>query len=354
MGLIDTGHIVERHDALLSDTARTSGGGPLRLFIMLMLASALLLGIGLAMSDRLLPLAAELLAKAEGLSPTHKAIDGALLTTPALSGPLSLVPLSPSDLMQQYPPQAGRSLSEGEFDQPAWQRFQRPTAAATASLPHISVLVTGLGLNKALTATAILYLPPAVSLSFSPYAPDLATWIEAARAQGHEALVDLPMESAAPQDDPGLDGLMTGLRPEENNARLDRIIDRAPHALGVTTALGSRFLTDPAALQPVLTALSARGLAIIEASPDPRMLTRNLAGKANVPHIKAAFAIDEGEEREAILGSLATLSVEAQHNPQSLVVVAPSPLSLALIAGWCKQLPDQGLTLAPASHVLAP
>jgi hypothetical protein len=352
VGLIDTGHGAERRDALLSDTARTSGGGPLRLFILLMLASALLLGIGLAMSNRLLPLAAELLAKVEGLSPLHKTIDEALLTTPALSGPMSLIPLSPSDLMQLYPPQAAQSLSDGEFDQLAWQRFQRP--AATTSLPHISILVTGLGLNRALTSAAILYLPPAVSLSFSPYAPDLSTWIEAARAEGHEALVDLPMESAAPQDDPGIDGLMTGLRPEENNARIDRIIDRAPHALGVTTALGSRFLTDPAALQPVLTALSARGLAIIEASPDPRLLTRDLATQAKLPHIKATFAIDEGEEREAILGSLATLAVEAQHNAQSLVVVAPSPLSLALIAGWCKQLRDQGLALTPASHVLAP
>ena len=49
--------------------------------------------------------------------------------------------------------------------------------------------------------------------------------------------------------------MITGLRPEENAARIDRILERAPQALGVATQLGSRFLTDQGALAPALAAL---------------------------------------------------------------------------------------------------
>ena len=185
--LIDTGHISEHRDSLLSDAARTAGGGPLRLFAMLLLTSAVVLGIGFTLSDRVLGPAAALLSRAESLITGHQAVlpgnGNALLATPTLPGTLMLTPLSPAELMQQYPPAAGQSLSDDNFDLPAWQRFQRP-AAASADQPRVAVLVTSLGLNKALTAAAILYLPPAVSLSFSPYAPELAAWIDAARAHG--------------------------------------------------------------------------------------------------------------------------------------------------------------------------
>ena len=354
--LIDTGHISEHRDSLLSDAARTAGGGPLRFFAMLLLTSAVVLGIGFTLSDRVLGPAAALLSRAESLITGHQAVlpgnGNALLATPTLPGTLMLTPLSPAELMQQYPPAAGQSLSDDNFDLPAWQRFQRP-AAASADQPRVAVLVTSLGLNKALTAAAILYLPPAVSLSFSPYAPELAAWIDAARAHGHEALVDLPLESAAPQDDPGRDGLMTGLRAEENDIRLNRVIDRAPHVFAVATALGSRFLTDQTALQPVLADLAAQGMAIIEASPDPRLLTDQMASAARLRHLKATLAIDEAESRETILHALATVTADLPKDAHRLVVAAPSPLSLALIDGWCRQLTQEGLALTPASNMLA-
>lgn len=337
---------------LLSETARSSGGGPLRFLSMFLLAVGLGTGVVLASSTSFLPIATKALSTVSlpdslrHLVPTP----ARLLTTPSLTGPVTLRALTPSDLMAQYPPVAGQSLSEGAFDQPLWQRFRRP--AASGNGPHGAVLVAGLGLNRALTAAAILYLPPDISLSFSPYAPELGAWIEAARAHGHEAFVDLPLESAAPQDDPGADALMTGLRPEENVARLDRILERAPHALGVSTLLGSRFLTDRSALLPVLAALAKRGGAVIEASPDQRLLASEMAAPL-LPHLKATLASDEAAGREVLLRQLDIFTSEARHQPGALLVVQPSPLALALVAGWSQQLANQGIALTPASNMLA-
>jgi hypothetical protein len=322
-----------------------------------LLAAGMTTGAAFVMSDHLLPWAGRAIAQVEALLGRTDAIGATLpKTTPSLSGPLALLALSPADLMQQYPPAAGQSLIEGSFTRPAWQRFQRPASPAGAGQAQLAILVSGLGLNKALTAAAILYLPPDISLSFSPYAPNLAAWIAAARAHGHEVLVDLPMESAAPQDDPGSDGLRTGLKPSENNARLARILDRAPQIAGVATALGSRFLTDRSALAPVLADLAERGLGVIEASPDPRLLIGELGAASRQPHAKASIAIDDSQGRDAILENLAALGKAAltrdATGPMPLAVISPSPLSLALILSWSQQLSGQGLALTPATTML--
>jgi hypothetical protein len=347
----------EGHAGLLSETARSAGGGPLRLMLATMVAAGLVTGAGLMMSDRLLPWAGRMIGQAEALLGRTDANNATMpKATASLSGPLTLLALSPADLMQQYPPVAGQSLTEGSFTRPAWQRFQRPAVAAGAGQAQLAILVSGLGLNKALTAAAILYLPPDVSLSFSPYAPDLAAWLAAARAHGHEVLVDLPMESAAPQDDPGTDGLRTGLKPSENNARLARILDRAPQVAGVATALGSRFLTDRGALAPVLADLAERGLGVIEASPDPRLLTGELGAVSRQPYAKVSIAIDDAQGRDAILANLAALGKAALTRdaaaPMPLAVISPSPLSLALIVSWSQQISGQGLALTPATNIL--
>ncbi|HVI87373.1 MAG TPA: divergent polysaccharide deacetylase family protein [Dongiaceae bacterium] len=349
--MINTSHSRDGEQVLLSETARRSSS-PRRLFGMFLLAAGLAGGVVVVTGTPLLQKAANFLTEL-GLAAAGQQAAAAApqRAAPSLTGPVTLRSLSPSELMAQYPAAAGQSLAEGAFDLPLWRRFQRP--AGLIAGPRCAILVTGLGLNRALTAAAILYLPPDISLSFSPYAPELGAWIEAARAHGHEALVDLPLESAAPQDDPGPDALMTGLRPEENVARLDRILERAPQALGVTTQLGSRFLTDRGALPPVLAALHKRGAAIIEASQDPRLLTAELAPPAHLPHLKALLASDEAAGRDALLRRLDMLAAAARDKQNPLLVVQPSPLSLALLASWSEQLANQGLALTPASNMLA-
>src|SRR6185369_13531897 len=130
------------------------------------------------------------------------------------------------------------------------------------------------------------------------------------------------------------DGLMTGLRPEENLARLGRILDRSPQIIGITTTLGSRFLTDPDALQPVLASLTDHGLAAVEASPDIRLQLAALDAVAHQPHIKASFAIDGAAGRDEMLKTFGALAASLPQSSPLLTISSPTPLSLALLLGW--------------------
>ena len=72
-------------------------------------------------------------------------------------------------------------------------------------------MVGGLGLNASATKAAIERLPPEITLSFVAYSDGLQGWIDMARANGHEVLLEAPME---PLDDAALRELMeeTGVR----------------------------------------------------------------------------------------------------------------------------------------------
>lgn len=165
--------------------------------------------------------------------------------------------LSPTELLAKYPPDPGAELSAGAADLPAWQRFGR-ASVISAEARRVALVITGLGRNRIDTVRAITGAPPEASLSFDADAPDLAAWIAAARAYGHEALLDLPLNQAARAD-----ALSRDQGPEENLRRLDAMLGRAPMIAGIAVTGGDSFLADGAALQPILRHLQAAGLVVV-------------------------------------------------------------------------------------------
>src|SRR5262245_46038891 len=106
--------------------------------------------------------------------------------------------------------------SDGRTPAEAYARPFNPPVGAL----RVSLIVGGLGLNQKHTLDAINELPPEVTLSFTPYANDLQTWINRARQAGHEVLLELPMEAYDyPNVDTGPHTLLTSAKPEENVRR---------------------------------------------------------------------------------------------------------------------------------------
>ena len=90
--------------------------------------------------------------------------------------------------------------------------------AKAAKMPVVAIVVGGLGVGAAKTADAIMKLPPAVTLAFTPYGADPAKLAERARAQRHEILLQVPMEPFDyPDNDPGPQTLLTTLTPSRTS-----------------------------------------------------------------------------------------------------------------------------------------
>jgi len=236
---------------------------------------------------------------------------------------------------------------------PRWQRYAQDFDT-TDKRPRIAIILTNMGLSSAATEAAINQLPAAVTLSFTPYSRRLDQWVSLARANGHEVMLDLPMEPTSyPDDDPGPQALLTALSPAQNVARLKWALSRARDYVGVATVMGSRFTTLEDALTPVLEALKEQGLIFVDNRSSQESVAWRVAAKIGVPSALNDRTLDTGQANQvAIDARLVQLEGVARAEGFAVAMGRPYPVTIARLREWAKGLSDRGFVLAPISAVV--
>jgi uncharacterized protein len=217
--------------------------------------------------------------------------------------------------------------------------------------PRAAIILSGLGLSDQTTQLAIDRMPPGSTLSFSPYGENLQNWVAAARAKGHEVLLELPMEPFNfPDDDPGTHTLMTGA--PDTSAKLNWLLARFSGYAGVVNAQGGKLLASDADLRPVMSQIAQRGLYLAEVGLSQRSLAASVAKETQTPYAAAAFQIDKipgPDEMDAVLNNLATAALERR---AVIGAAAAAPGVIDRIATWSATLEQRGVAFAPVSAVL--
>ncbi|MBN8967988.1 MAG: divergent polysaccharide deacetylase family protein [Rhizobiales bacterium] len=228
--------------------------------------------------------------------------------------------------------------------------LQRARAATT---PSIAIVVTGLGVGAAKTNDAIMKLPAAVALAFTPYGADPAKLVGQARAQNHEVLLQIPMEPFDyPDNDPGPQTLLTALPAEQNLDRLMWHMSRFQGYVGLANFMGARFSVTEPALQPIIKEAAKRGLGWLDDGTAPRSLAGPLAEAQAMPFAKADATIDAVPTAIEIDKTLARLETIARERGSAIGVASALPVSIERIGQWARQLESRGLMLAPLTTVM--
>ncbi|MBV9510111.1 MAG: divergent polysaccharide deacetylase family protein [Caulobacteraceae bacterium] len=213
--------------------------------------------------------------------------------------------------------------------------------------PKIALVIGGLGLNAKATRQAIEQLPPEVTLSFVPYAEGLQGWIDLARANGHEVLLETPMEPKDyPDNDPGPYTLMAGDPPQATIGRLEWLLSRATGYFGLTNYLGSKFVATNKAMAAFMLGVRKHGLAFID---DGSAVSDSGDG---APRASADRVIDDQLAGDAIDQQLLGLEASALQNGQALGSGFAYPITLDEVNRWAQALPQRGYQLAPASALM--
>ena len=212
--------------------------------------------------------------------------------------------------------------------------------------PRVALVVSGLGLNASATKAAIERLPPEITLSFVAYADGLQGWIDLARANGHEVLIEAPMEPLdAIANDPGPYALKAGANAADTTKRLEWILARCTGYFGVTNYLGGKFLTSEQPMLTFLMGLRQRGLAFVD---DGAAHGKNLPG---LPRASADTVVDADLAAESIQKQLVALEQSASQHGQSFGAAFAYPLTLEVANRWASGLAARGYQLAPVSAI---
>jgi hypothetical protein len=225
--------------------------------------------------------------------------------------------------------------------------------ARAAKMPVVAIVVGGLGVGAAKTTDAIMKLPPAVTLAFTPYGSDPGKLAERARAQRHEILLQIPMEPFDyPDNDPGPQTLLTTLNPEQNLDRLYWHLSRFQGYAGIANFMGGRFVVADAVMQPILREAAKRGLGYFDDGTAPRSVAAPLAAGQAMPFAKADIAIDTVPTAVEIDHALANLENLAKERGLAVGVASALPISIERIAVWAKTLENHGIMLVPLTTAM--
>jgi hypothetical protein len=190
-------------------------------------------------------------------------------------------------------------------------------------------------------------------MSFLPYAMDLAQQSEAARRQGHELLVHVPMEPLdARNNDAGPGPLDVRLSADEILRRLRWDLGRFDGYVGINNHMGSRFTSDAEALRPVMQELHDRGLLFLDSRTVPHSLGVTVAARYGVPHAGRDVFLDDEISSPAIDARLAELERVARHSGSAIAIGHPHDATLEALKPWLRDASSKGFVLVPLSAIV--
>jgi polysaccharide deacetylase 2 family uncharacterized protein YibQ len=257
---------------------------------------------------------------------------------------------APVDALEE-PYKQGHLPRISEDGRKPWFLYSRPFDKNDPR-PRIALVIADLGLSRFVSDWTIAELPGAVTLVFSSAATAVDAWMARARESGHETLLSIPMEPLDyPASDPGPGTLLVKNNVTTNMDRLKENMIKGRGYVGLTTLDGSRMMTSPRHLQPLIDEFKSRGLLFLDAQLTDHSSAYSLAKNIGAPAVNADFSIRDDMGTEALSAHLQQIEATATKNKKCVVLIAPSPLVLRQLAAWISGLAQKGFVLAPITSM---
>jgi polysaccharide deacetylase 2 family uncharacterized protein YibQ len=217
--------------------------------------------------------------------------------------------------------------------------------------PVIAIVITGLGHSRQVTQSA-LALNENVGLSFSPYSRTIAGWVEASRMSGHEAYIDLPMQTSGyPAEDPGPYALLLARSNTQNVAYLQWAMSRTQGYVGLFSPVDGVMSTNSEAYKPLVVEMARRGVLLFMGNEPLLRETKDIIDQSGVEKLVVDVWIDEELSEMGMQARLATLEQTAQRNGVAIGVVHAYPISMMQLKHWLERETANDFILAPPSFV---
>ena len=227
--------------------------------------------------------------------------------------------------------------------------YARPSTAPNGT-PRIAIVIGGVGIDSAGSQQAI-DLPGAVTLALAPYGTDLKATMAAARAAGHELLLQIPLEPYNyPSNDPGPYTLTVDATAAKNIDRLHWLMSRVTNYVGVVNYMGARFTGEADAMTPVLAEIGRRGLLYLDDGSSGRSQAVALAG--NTPVLRADMVLDADLTPSAIDEKLNQLRAIARQRGYAIATGSAFAATIDRVAAFARAAADNGVAIVPLSSLV--
>lgn len=263
--------------------------------------------------------------------------------------PANLVgPVAAVGRMNTAPTTAGKMML---VSLPAPKDHQEGSDQKSVKNPHIAIIIDdmGLAIKNSHRATD---LPAPVTLSYLPYAENIQSQVDTARAKGHEIMLHLPMEAFDRAMYPGPAALTTRLSMDELKQRLVTNLTAFHGYVGINNHMGSRLTSTPEAMQVVMDEIGRRDVYFVDSWTSPRSVAYETAAEEGISRARRDVFLDHDEGEQAVWNALKQAEYMARRYGSSIVIGHPKNDTINVLQAWLPGAAERGVQIVPASTLV--
>lgn len=190
-----------------------------------------------------------------------------------------------------------------------------------------------------------------LTLAVLPGLPHSAEVARAARANGHEVILHMPMEAVDPTEPKEGSTLLAGMPKQQVIEKLNRSLSSVPSARGISNHQGSKATADPALMEVVLRETKRRGLYFLDSYVSNQSVCAEVAAQVRIPFARRAVFLDNELSAPAIQKQLAQLASIASERGEAIGIGHDRPVMLEVLKKAVLALEKAGYTLVPVSDL---
>ena len=231
-----------------------------------------------------------------------------------------------------------------------WRFYSKPFERKR-NQPMVAIIISGLGQIRTTTEDA-LKLHEYFTVSFSPYVQDVFSWNAAARASGHEMLVDLPLQPTTyPAADPGPHGLLLEKGQSDVEKHLQWLMARFPTSMGFLTPQSDAFTSNEEAFRFLMQSLANRGLLLVMGHEPLKKESREQIDASQKTIVIGDLLLDEDLSASSIQSRLSQLEDLAKKHGYAIGIAQPYPITIEQLRLWSEALAEKNVILVPVSAI---
>jgi uncharacterized protein len=225
------------------------------------------------------------------------------------------------------------------------------SAKSVAGQPRLAILLDDLG-NDRTAADAIFALHEPITISVLPFHTHSQEIAEAARNNGCEVMLHLPMQSVADETPEG-EELKPGLSPEAVRMMVEKMLAAVPEANGVNNHQGSQATADPALMNELMRVLKEEGVFYVDSRTTAATVAYDAAKREGVP---TAFRnvpfLDDIADKNSVKHQLGVAIQDAKQKGEAIAIGHPHLGTLEALREMLPQAKQEGVQLVLVSDLV--
>lgn len=207
------------------------------------------------------------------------------------------------------------------------------SAPSVVQRPKLVLVIDDFGYSNQDVIRSFLRLPVKITVSVVPGHP-YSQWVASnAKIAGKEVIIHMPMEPEGNANKNGEDAymLLTNMRPDEINRRLENAYRELPEAVGMNNHMGSLFTADPELMKIVIASLQRKGLFFIDSMTSPQSVAYEIAVRNNVPAALRTVFLDNVRDKGEIQAQFEKAIAIARRSGRAVAIGHVHPETLAAL-----------------------